>query len=35
MTEPDYPFSIPAGNETDRECCERLKREILEISKSK
>ena len=35
MTEPDYPFSIPAPDETDRECFERLKREILEIAKSK
>ena len=35
MTDPDYPFSIPAPDETDRECFERLKREILEIAKSK
>ena len=34
MTDPDYPFSIPAPDETDRECFERLKREILEIAKS-
>ena len=35
MTEPNYPFSIPAPDETDRECFERLKREILEIAQSK
>ena len=35
MTEPDYPFSIPAPDETDRECFEKLKREILAIAKSK
>ena len=35
MTEPDYPFSIPAPDETDQECFEKLKREILAIAKSK
>ena len=35
MTEPDYPFSIPVPDETDREWFERLKREIMEIAKSK
>ena len=35
MTYPDYPFSILAPYETDRECFGRLKREILEKVKSK
>lgn len=35
MTEPDYPFSILAPDETDRECFEKLKLEILAIAKSK
>ena len=35
MTEPDYPFSIPASDETDRKCFETMKREILAIANSK
>ena len=35
MTDPDYPFSIPAPDGTDQECFEKLKREILAIAKSK
>ena len=35
MAEPNYPFSLQAPDEADRECFEKLKREILETAKSK
>lgn len=31
MTEPDYPLSIPTPDEADRECFEKLKRELQSL----